>query len=52
MRGVWILALLLAACGPKDAPGPELHPTRQQPSVTEPGLHISGHVNIGVKRRL
>ncbi len=54
MRAGLIAALFaLVACGP---PNPNDDPagfsdTRQQPSNLKPGLHISGHANIGVKRR-
>lgn len=46
-------AFALAACGPPD---PKDDPagfadTRQQPSMTEPGLHVSGHANVGVVKR-
>ncbi|KIN67180.1 hypothetical protein Z948_886 [Sulfitobacter donghicola DSW-25 = KCTC 12864 = JCM 14565] len=29
---------------------PEISP-HQQPSVTAPGVHVSGHVNVGVVRK-
>tara|TARA_R110002049_G_scaffold23781_3_gene84477 strand:+ start:86780 stop:86950 length:171 start_codon:yes stop_codon:yes gene_type:complete len=55
VRRLALLAVLgaLAACTP---PGGDTIPagrsdTRQQPSVTEPGIHVSGHVNVGVKKR-
>jgi hypothetical protein len=42
----------LAACG---GPNPDRPPagrsdTRQQPSNYQPGVHVSGHVNVGVVR--
>lgn len=43
---------LLAACGPPD-PGDDpagRADTRQQPSTLTPGVHIGGHVNVGVLR--
>ncbi|MGJ8546607.1 MAG: hypothetical protein ACSHWZ_14265 [Sulfitobacter sp.] len=44
-----LLALALAACGAQGNAPRAAHPN-QQPSVTEPGIHISGHANIGVVR--
>lgn len=52
--GLIVLALCaLAACGP---PNPDDDPsgtphTRQMPSNTEPGVHISGYANVGVVKR-
>jgi len=51
--GLLALLLALAACGP---PNPGDDPagyadTRQQPSNYEPGVHISGHANVGVIKR-
>ena len=49
------LALALGACtadgsGTGDGAAGR-HPVLQQPSVTEPGIHVSGYANIGVARR-
>lgn len=53
MRALAILAALgLAACGtpdPDDRPAP-YSDTRQQPTVTTPGISISGYANVGVAR--
>ena len=55
-RAAFVAALLaVAGCtGGGDNGGPPAGrgDTRQQPSVTEPGLHVGGYVNIGVRRRL
>jgi len=52
MRTVLLIAAFaaLAACDrgvPSDAP---VTNDRQQPSVTEPGLHLSGSASVGVVR--
>ena len=57
MRRAALVAALLAVAGCTgggDNGGPPAGrgDTRQQPSVTEPGLHVGGYVNIGVRRRL
>lgn len=42
--------LALAACGtpdPSDIPGGRSD-TRQQPSTLTPGIHVTGHANVGV----
>lgn len=43
---------LLVGCGP---PNPNDDPagyadTRQKPTNTTPGIHVSGHVNVGVAK--
>ncbi|QKS09792.1 hypothetical protein SAMN05444149_102409 [Pseudosulfitobacter pseudonitzschiae] len=52
MRAFACLALIaaLAACDPgTSGNGPQDAPTdRQQPSVTEPGVHVSGYAKVGV----
>jgi hypothetical protein len=53
MRGLLvILTLALVACGqPKGTKQERVGSPRVEPSNTTPGLHISGHVNVGVVRR-
>ncbi|MCR8827387.1 hypothetical protein [Pseudosulfitobacter koreensis] len=53
MRAFVLLAAFasLAACtrgASPDAPEGRVSNVRQQPSVTEPGLHISGSASVGV----
>lgn len=49
MRVILIVALFaLGACG--GAPSKREPHQNQVPSNYEPGLHISGHVNVGVVR--
>ncbi|MFD2740381.1 hypothetical protein ACFSUD_12410 [Sulfitobacter aestuarii] len=43
------LAVLTGCAGPNAGSSPAPH-ERQMPSNTEPGLHVSGHANIGVVR--
>ncbi|MDF1729637.1 MAG: hypothetical protein P1U53_18010 [Sulfitobacter sp.] len=50
--GALLAVLALAGCGtpdPNDRPAGRSD-TRQQPSNYEPGIHVSGHVNVGVVR--
>lgn len=47
---------VLAACAACGTPNPDDDPagradTRQIPTTTEPGIHLSGYANIGVTRR-
>ncbi|MBW4961303.1 argininosuccinate lyase [Sulfitobacter sp. CW3] len=44
-----VMLLTLAACGADGEPKPP-HP-RQQPSVTEPGVSISGSAEFGVVKK-
>jgi len=46
--------LLLVSCGPRepDVTGAGRSDTRQIPSNTEPGLHIGGYANVGIRKRL
>ena len=46
------LALALVACGPPEAPRNDAIGPRQQPSVTTPGVTVSGSAEFGVKRGL
>jgi len=51
--GLIVALFALAACVP---PNPDDDPagyadTRQQPSNTEPGVHISGRADVGVVKR-
>ncbi|MBM1634690.1 hypothetical protein JQV27_17690 [Sulfitobacter mediterraneus] len=41
---------LLVACGPPDPKDDRAGyaDTRQKPTNTTPGIHVSGHVNVGV----
>ncbi len=49
---VFLLVGAVAACGLPEASGeaPPRSDTRQVPSNYTPGIHISGHANIGVVR--
>ena len=47
-----VLALALVACGPPKAPRNDAAGPRQQPSVTTPGVTVSGAAEFGVKRGL
>ncbi|SFS97350.1 hypothetical protein SAMN04488040_2551 [Sulfitobacter marinus] len=50
-RAVAIVTLLtLAACGADGEPKPPQVHQRQQPSVTEPGVTVSGSAEFGVVR--
>ena len=55
MKGALLIAALLAlaACErPHHADGPHMgSDTHQQPSNYMPGIHMSGHANVGVYRR-
>ena len=46
-----LLALLVAACTPPDADRAGGTSRDLQPSVTEPGVHVSGSATIGIKKR-
>ncbi len=51
MRAALLMMLVaLAACGRPDATRTQPDEPRIPPSVTTPGVHVSGHVNVGVKR--
>jgi len=43
--------VLLTACGLPENSGPHEVSPRQTPTVTEPGVTITGYANVGVKRR-
>ncbi|QUJ76861.1 hypothetical protein KDD17_02010 [Sulfitobacter albidus] len=49
MRALAVVLLLAACTGPK--PDPDYVSPRQQPSVTTPGVTVSGDVSVGVLRR-
>ena len=55
MKGVaslTALPALLAACtGPEQQPGDRVHPVHG-PSVSKPGVSISGNVRVGVVKKL
>lgn len=47
-----IAVLVLAACQPAQMSNNATYKhERQQPSVTQPGVSVSGYVNIGVRKR-
>ena len=51
-----ILLLALSGCGagssePRSGVAPEQTSPQQMPSTTEPGLHLTGDVSVGVVRR-
>ena len=53
LRGLSMCMLLaVTACGPRNNDGIPAgrSDTRQQPSNTTPGIHLSGYVNVGVVR--
>jgi hypothetical protein len=45
------LGVALAACGQPDLSATQGAVPRQEPSVATPGVHVSGHVEFGVKRK-
>ncbi len=53
IRTYMVLALLviagIAGCTkPNNEKKAQVHHDRQMPSIYEPGIHVSGHVNVGV----
>jgi hypothetical protein len=53
MKAAIALALVLvAACGRPDVSGQREVSPRQTPTVTQPGVTITGYANVGVAGRL
>ncbi|MCX7567253.1 hypothetical protein OS189_12950 [Sulfitobacter sp. F26169L] len=52
MKYILAVAVMgVVACEPSAGVRQNEISPRQQPSVTTPGVHVSGHANIGVTRR-